>query len=114
MVGVDIEQYDKKNPAKYLRGLLRDEADPVSQRAFRSYLGVVASSPVVKENFTLAVNKYMERPPFNFPNPLTNLGGVKRVSMFCVIGILGHFSRPIGCPRKKLFCIIEYYVLFYF
>lgn len=81
VVGVDIEQYDEENPGKYLKGLLRDETDPVAQSAFRSYLGVVPSSPVGFENFTTLVNTYMERPPFNFPNPLTYLGGGKRVRL---------------------------------
>lgn len=77
---MDIEQYDEENPSKYLKGLLRDETDPVAQSAFRSYLGVVPSSPVGFENFTVLVNSYMERPPFNFPNPLTYFGGGKRVT----------------------------------
>lgn len=81
VVGVDIEQYDNQNPSKYLRGLLRDDIDPVAERAYRSYLGVVPSSPVGFENFTTLVNSYMERPPFNFPNPLTYFGGEKRVRL---------------------------------
>lgn len=79
VLGVDIEQYDSENPSKYLRGLLRDETDPVAQKAFRNYLGVVPSSPVGFENFTILVNSYMEKPPFNFPNPLIFVGGSKRV-----------------------------------
>ncbi|KAF7269656.1 hypothetical protein GWI33_017336 [Rhynchophorus ferrugineus] len=82
VVGVDIEQYDNKNPSKYLRGLLRDADlpnDPIAQRAYRSYLGVVPSSPVGFENFTVLVNSYMERPPFNFPNPLSYFGGGKLI-----------------------------------
>ena len=83
MVGVDIEQYDDKNPSKYLRGLLRDADlpnDPLARSAYGSYLGVVPSSPVGFENFTALVNKYMEKPPFNFPNPLAYFGGGKLVS----------------------------------
>ncbi|KYB25442.1 Guanylate cyclase 32E-like Protein [Tribolium castaneum] len=79
VLGVDIEQYDNENPSKYLRGLLRDETDPVAQKAFRNYLGVVPSSPVGFENFTILVNSYMEKPPFNFPNPLIFVGGSKRI-----------------------------------
>lgn len=81
VVGVDIEQYDEENPDKYLKGLLRDETHPVAQKAFHSYIGVVPSSPVGFENFTVLVNSYMERPPFNFPNPLTYFGIGKRVSI---------------------------------
>lgn len=63
-----------------MRGLLRDEIDPIARVAYRSYIGVVPSSPVGFENFTMLVNAYMERPPFKFPNPLTHFGGAKRVS----------------------------------
>jgi len=58
VVGVDIEQYDDKSPSKYLRGLLRDADfpnDPVAQTAYKSYLGVVPSSPVGFENLTYLV-----------------------------------------------------------
>ncbi|XP_030761658.1 guanylate cyclase 32E [Sitophilus oryzae] len=82
VVGVDIEQYDDKNPSKYLRGLLRDADlpnDPVAQKAYQSYLGVVPSSPVGFENFTALVNSYMEKAPFNFPNPLSYFGGGKLI-----------------------------------
>ncbi|CAH1154232.1 unnamed protein product [Phaedon cochleariae] len=87
VVGVDIEQYDSGNPAKYLKGLLRDDIDVVAQKAYRSYLGVVSSSPVGFENFTRMVNFHMERPPFKFPNPLTVLGGVKRVNIKKILQI---------------------------
>ncbi|CAH0555549.1 unnamed protein product [Brassicogethes aeneus] len=79
VVGVDIEQYDNENPKKYLHGLLKDDVDPVAEKAYRSYLGVVPSSPVGFLNFTNLVNSYMEKPPFNFPNPLTYFGGAKRI-----------------------------------
>jgi len=81
VVGVDTEQYDPANPEKYLKALLRDETNPVAQRAFRSYLGVVPSPPVGFENFSEQVNRYMERPPFNFPNPLIYIGAYKTVSV---------------------------------
>lgn len=87
MVGVDIEQYDDKNPSKYLRGLLMDgdaPNDPIAERAYRSYLGVVPSSPVGFENFTVMVNTYMELPPFSFPNPLSYFGGGKLVNFLSV------------------------------
>ncbi|XP_074036399.1 guanylate cyclase 32E isoform X2 [Leptinotarsa decemlineata] len=87
VVGVDIEQYDNKNPTKYLQGLLRDDADPIAKKAYRSYLGVVSSSPVGFENFTSLVNFYMEKEPFKFPNPLTILGGVKRVNIKKILQI---------------------------
>ncbi|VEN57859.1 unnamed protein product, partial [Callosobruchus maculatus] len=82
VVGVDIEQYDSENPTKYLKGLLRDlwdDVDPVAQRAYRNYIGVVPSSPVGFEHFTTLVNSYMEKPPFNFTNPLKYFGGEKRI-----------------------------------
>jgi hypothetical protein len=81
VVGVDTEQYDTANPEKYLKALLRDETNPLAQRAFRSYLGVVPSPHVGFENFSERVNYYMERAPFCFPNPLSYLGGHKTVSV---------------------------------
>ena len=81
VVGVDTEQYDPANPEKYLKALLRDETNPVAQRAFRSYLGVMPSPPVGFENFSEQVNRYMEKPPFNFPNPLIYIGAYKTVSV---------------------------------
>ncbi|GIY60455.1 uncharacterized protein CEXT_220851 [Caerostris extrusa] len=79
VVGVDIEQYESQNPRRYLKGLLRDEIEEVAKKAFQSYLGVVGSPPVGFEDFTVKVNKYMQLPPFNFPNPVSRLGGMKRV-----------------------------------
>ncbi|XP_065155989.1 guanylate cyclase 32E isoform X2 [Atheta coriaria] len=73
VVGVDIDEYNEKNPATYLQGFLTEEADPSAQQAFRHYLGVVPSSPVGFENFTVQVNTYLEKPPFNFSNPLNHL-----------------------------------------
>ncbi|GIX67929.1 uncharacterized protein CEXT_50821 [Caerostris extrusa] len=78
VVGVDIEQYESQNPRRYLKGLLRDEIEEVAKKAFQSYLGVVGSPPVGFEDFTVKVNKYMQLPPFNFPNPVSRLGGMKR------------------------------------
>lgn len=62
-----------------LSGLLRDDIDDVAEVAFQSYLGVVGSPPSGFEDFTTKVNKYMQLPPFNFPNPVGMLGGMKRV-----------------------------------
>lgn len=82
VVGVDPEQYDASSPTKYLRGLLSNpqHQDPLAEKAFRCYVGVVTSAPVNFEEFARSVNTYMERPPFNFPNPLTLVGGVKTVA----------------------------------
>ncbi|KAK4875872.1 hypothetical protein RN001_012294, partial [Aquatica leii] len=74
VIGVDIEEYDQDAPTKYLRDFLRDEMNFVAQRAYQSYLGVIPSSPVGFKNFTNLVNVYMEKPPFNFPNPLNYFG----------------------------------------
>lgn len=81
VVGVDIDQYDESDPGKYLRGLLQDEMEPKCLRAFRSYLGVAPSPPTNLTYFASQVNKYMEEPPFNYPNPLREMGGDKQVSL---------------------------------
>ncbi|TMW50809.1 hypothetical protein DOY81_004138, partial [Sarcophaga bullata] len=80
VVGIDIEQYDADNPDKYLRGLLLDKPDKRAEQAFQSYLGIFPSATIAFEEFAKKVNKYMEQPPFNFPNPLGYFGGTKQIS----------------------------------
>ncbi|XP_032587491.1 speract receptor isoform X2 [Drosophila mojavensis] len=80
VVGIDIEQYDPVKPEKYLRGLLMEKVEPLAAQAFQSYLGIVPTAPVSFATFANEVNKYMERPPFNFPNPLGLFGGAKQIS----------------------------------
>lgn len=77
VVGVDIEQYDSRDPEKYLRGMLLDNPDPIAQAAYRSYIGVLPSAARGYENFTEQVNYYCEQPPFNFVNPLKDIGANK-------------------------------------
>ena len=80
VLGVDLDRYDFDSPSKYLRGLLKDGLDRKAIEAFANYLGVVSSpSGPDFDNFTHMVNDYLERAPFNFMNPLKNIGGVKRV-----------------------------------
>ncbi|KAK6638155.1 hypothetical protein RUM44_008583 [Polyplax serrata] len=74
VVGVELEQYDEKDPGRYMRGLLRDDIDPTVVRAFASYFGIVPTAPVNMHGFSVKVNEYMEKPPFNFSNPLFQLG----------------------------------------
>lgn len=80
VVGVELEQYDHNDPGRYMRGLLRDDVDPVIVRAFAGYLGIVPTPPGNMDQFSLKVNEYMEKPPFNFMNPLFHLGAGKVVS----------------------------------
>ncbi|KAF6204393.1 hypothetical protein GE061_002734 [Apolygus lucorum] len=80
VVGVDITQYDESDPSMYLRGLLQDEIEPKCVRAFRSYLGVAPSPPTNLSYFASQVNHYLEKAPFNYPNPVGFLGGEKQIS----------------------------------
>ncbi|KAI8041664.1 speract receptor isoform X1 [Drosophila gunungcola] len=80
VVGIDIEQYDPAKPEKYLRGLLLEDVDPLAVQAFQSYLAIVPTASVSFATFANEVNKYMERPPFNFPNPVGRFGGAKQIS----------------------------------
>lgn len=64
-----------------LIGLLRDEVEEVAEKAFQSYIGVVTSPPVKFDLFAKQVNHYMQRPPFNFLNPTSQWGGMKRASV---------------------------------
>ncbi|XP_063226249.1 guanylate cyclase 32E isoform X2 [Bacillus rossius redtenbacheri] len=79
VVGVDVEQYDQADPAKYLRGLLHRRATPGAGKAFRNYLGVAATPQAGFDNFTELVNHYMQLPPFNYPNPLDHIGRSKKI-----------------------------------
>lgn len=94
VVGVDIEQYDKADPSKYLRGFLTNERNLIAEKAFGSYLGVLPSSPVGFEDFAASVNAYMERPPFSFPNPLNYLGGNKVVRNILLLVTSYHGCEP--------------------
>ncbi|KAL7734949.1 hypothetical protein ACLKA6_011215 [Drosophila palustris] len=80
VVGIDIEQYDPAKPEKYLRGMLMEKVEPLAAVAFQSYLGIVPTAPVSFATFANEVNKYMERAPFNFPNPLGLFGAAKQIS----------------------------------
>ncbi|XP_077268388.1 guanylate cyclase 32E isoform X2 [Temnothorax americanus] len=77
VVGVDIEQYDEKRPSKYLRGLWEKKTKNLS--AYRSYFSIAASAPINFTNFTRLVNEYRQKPPFNFTNPLANVGGIVQI-----------------------------------
>lgn len=80
MVGVDIEQYDKYRPDKYLHGLLEENTNPSLLRAYESYFSIVGSATDYSDNFTNIINEYRKKPPFNFINPIENYGGVVQVS----------------------------------
>jgi len=67
------------NPLRYFRGILRDESEKEAPTAFRSYLGIVASPPKDFTAFSRRVNNFMEKEPFNFPNPLAKFGGYKKI-----------------------------------
>nr|XP_037286310.1 guanylate cyclase 32E-like [Rhipicephalus microplus] len=79
VVGVDVQQYDVESPTRYLTGLFREEPDPSVVRAFRSYLGIVGSPASGFEAFSVAVNEYMQRPPFNIVNAADPIGGMKKI-----------------------------------
>ncbi|EGI65143.1 Guanylate cyclase 32E [Acromyrmex echinatior] len=79
VVGIDIEFYDEKHPNKYLKGLLQKNMDFSIIRAYRSYFSIVASAPINYMNFTRLVNKYRQKPPFNFTNPSANVGGIVQI-----------------------------------
>lgn len=43
VVGMDIEQYDKSDPEKYLKGILLAEQEQWVGHAYQSYLAVLPS-----------------------------------------------------------------------
>lgn len=66
MVGVNLDAYGQYEPPRYMMGVLRDEVDPFVLDAFNSYLGIMPSSPIAFNDFSVKVNEYMSKPPFNF------------------------------------------------
>jgi len=76
---MDDYKEDEWNPRRYFRGLLHDEAEEDTPTAFRSYLGIIASPPKNYTEFSRRVNRCMELPPFDWPNPLARLGGIKKI-----------------------------------
>lgn len=96
VVGVDIEQYEEQEPDKYLRGLWQKHTDSKVLKTFRNYFSIVASPPVSFENFTALINEYRKKPPFNFSNPIDNLGGVVQVTKQELI-----FRILISAVKKK-------------
>lgn len=57
-------------------------AEAVIEMAFQSYIGVVPTPPksLTYDNFSREINRYMQLPPFQFHNPFSDIGGLKRVS----------------------------------
>ncbi|XP_054008171.1 guanylate cyclase 32E [Hylaeus anthracinus] len=79
VVGVDIEQYDEKQPDKYFWDLWQRKTNSSILKAYRSYFSVVASAQIYSTNFTRLVNEYRQKPPFNFTNPLPNISDVVQI-----------------------------------
>lgn len=77
VVGVELEQYDERDPGKYMRGLLATEVDRLVVDAFAGYLRVAPTPSANMQNFSVHVNEYMRKPPFNFPG-----SNVKKVVRF--------------------------------
>ncbi|CAG2163893.1 unnamed protein product [Oppiella nova] len=63
------------------RRLLNDDFEIIelAEKSFQSYIGVVPTPPIEFEKFSFKVNQFMQLPPFNFPNPTWEWGGLKRV-----------------------------------
>lgn len=88
VVGVDVEQYDPDQPDRYFSGILKNDlfgsirerkGESVIEKAFQSYLGVFSSPPTGFDHFAIQVNRYMQMAPFQFLNPVNELGGLKHV-----------------------------------
>lgn len=79
VVGVNVGQYDSKDPQAYFRGIFSKNVTRDIQDAFRYFVAVVLSPPIYPEYdaFTRKVNEYLEAPPFIFENPFKKDGGLK-------------------------------------
>ncbi|XP_072943513.1 guanylate cyclase 32E isoform X2 [Epargyreus clarus] len=76
-IGVDVEKYEPEEAIRYLVGPLRNEPEAKTIKAFRSYLAVTPSPSPSYPVFAREVNRRLQMPPFNFTNPLIQLGGGK-------------------------------------
>ncbi|XP_030024263.1 speract receptor isoform X1 [Manduca sexta] len=76
-IGVDVEKYESEQAIRYLTGPLQREPSPRTLRALRSYLAVAPSPAPSYPAFAAEVNRRLQMPPFNFPNPLLSFGGGK-------------------------------------
>ncbi|KAK8405682.1 hypothetical protein O3P69_001881 [Scylla paramamosain] len=79
VVGVTLSQYDKNKPDKYLRDLLNEDTNSIVQAAFQNFLGVVPSPAPMFDSFASNVNAFLEKPPFNHPNAVHKIGGMKNI-----------------------------------
>ncbi|KAG5673369.1 hypothetical protein PVAND_003425 [Polypedilum vanderplanki] len=79
VVGMDIEQYDSSDPEKYLKGLLASEQESWVGDAYKSYLAVLPSPTIGFDDFATKVNKFLELPPFEHPNPLKPFNKTKQI-----------------------------------
>lgn len=95
VIGVDVEQYDPDQPDRYFSGILKNDifgsiregrkGESLVEKAFQSYFGVFSSPPTGFDHFSLQVNRYMQMPPFQFLNPVNELGGLKHVRSIVVL-----------------------------
>lgn len=81
VVGVNLDAYGQYEPTHYMKGVLRENVDPFILDAYNSYLGIVPSSPIAFNDFSVKVNEYMSKPPFNFPS----FTGVTKVVRYILI-----------------------------
>lgn len=54
---MDIEQYDTRDPEKYLKGLLASEQESWVGEAYKSYLAVLPSPTIGFDDFATKVRK---------------------------------------------------------
>ncbi|XP_070503442.1 speract receptor [Chironomus tepperi] len=79
VIGMDIEQYDTSDPEKYLKGILHSEQEPWVGEAYLSYFAVFPSPTIGFDKFSVKVNKFLELPPFEHPNPLKPFNKAKQI-----------------------------------
>ncbi|XP_067672620.1 speract receptor-like isoform X2 [Haliotis asinina] len=81
VVGVEVNQFDSMNPQKFMQGLFDTNVTRRSAAAFRHFLSVVTSPPIMPDFdiFSSVVNHYLEAPPFNYSNPFKDMGGKKAI-----------------------------------
>lgn len=69
--------------------------------SFSSITGVVPSPAPAFEVFAMNVNAYLEKPPFNHPNAVHKIGGMKNVSMLWDSECVKELGKEVKVRKEK-------------
>ncbi|KAL7636452.1 UNVERIFIED_CONTAM: hypothetical protein RMT77_013227 [Armadillidium vulgare] len=79
VVGVMLQEYNRQKPQQYLQDFLSEESNATIQRSYQNFIGVIPTAPIDSEKFHSKVDLHLGLPPFNYPNAVQSLGGIKKI-----------------------------------